>query len=60
MGREMERVEIVANATTLERLRPGLPDVLLAARCRAHDLVEKPSLADGVFEIGHAVFAKRG
>jgi len=60
MGRELERLEIVANATTLERLRPGLSDVLLAARCRAHALVEKPSLEDGVFEIGAAVFSERG
>lgn len=59
MGREVERLEIAANATTLERLHPGLPDVLLAARCHAHELVEKPSLEDGVFEIGDAVFAER-
>jgi valyl-tRNA synthetase len=59
MGREVERLEVAANATTLERLRPGLPDVLLAARCRAHELVEKPSLEDGVFEISGAVFAER-
>jgi valyl-tRNA synthetase len=59
MGREVERLEILANATTLEGLGPGLTDVLLAARCRAHDLVENPSLGDGVFEIGGAVFAER-
>jgi valyl-tRNA synthetase len=59
MGREVERLEIVANATTHERLRPGLRDVLLAARCQAHHLVEEPSLEDGVFEIGEAVFAER-
>jgi valyl-tRNA synthetase len=59
MGREVERLQIVANATTLEELRPGLPDVLLAARCHAHELVEKPSLEAGVFEIADAVFAER-
>ena len=47
------------HAATLERLRPGLPDVLLAARCHAHGLVEKASLEDGVFEIADAVFSER-
>jgi valyl-tRNA synthetase len=59
MGREVEQLEIAANATTLERLRPGLTDVLLAARCHAHGLVERASLEDGVFEIGDAVFSER-
>jgi valyl-tRNA synthetase len=51
VGREIEHLRIRANAKTLEKLRPGLPDVLLAARCRAHELAPAPELADGSFEV---------
>ncbi len=60
MGREVERLTIGASPKTLEKLRPGLPDVLLAARCHAHDLTERSDLDDGEFAVSDAVFADRG
>ncbi len=39
MGREVEHLVIAASAATLERLKPVLPDVLAATRCRQYDLV---------------------
>jgi valyl-tRNA synthetase len=59
MGRAVERLTIQANAATLEKLHPGLGDVLLAARCADHQLAERGALEDGVFEISDAVFAQR-
>ncbi len=59
MGREVERLTIAASPKTLEKLRPGLPDVLLAARCHAHELAEQPDLEDGTFEVSDAVFVAR-
>ncbi len=59
MGREVERLVIAANAKTLVTLASVLPDVLAAARCRAHALATDDALADGAFEIRDAVFAER-
>ena len=59
MGREVERLTLVANPKTLEKLRPGLADVMLAARCHAHDLAHDADLEDGVFRVENAVFVER-
>jgi valyl-tRNA synthetase len=59
MGREVERLTIAANPKTLEKLRPGLADVLLAARVHAHDLAENVDLDDGGFRVENAIFAER-
>jgi valyl-tRNA synthetase len=59
MGREVERLDIVANPKTLEKLRPGLTDVLQAGRCHAHSLVERGDLDDGAFVVENAVFAEQ-
>ena len=59
MGRVIERVEIAGNAATLARLAPGLPDVVAAVRCRAHELVEDAALEDGVFAARNPVFAPK-
>jgi valyl-tRNA synthetase len=59
MGREVERLGIAANGKTLEKLRPGLSDVLHAARCHAHELREDADLPDGGFAVEDAVFADR-
>ena len=58
-GHEVERLTIAASPKTLEKLRPGLPDVLLAARCHAHDLAEQTDLEDGSFAIRDATFIDR-
>jgi valyl-tRNA synthetase len=59
MGREVERLTIAANPKTLGRLAPGLADVLEAARCRSHELAERPDLEDATFEISNPHFAPR-
>ncbi len=59
VGREVERLAIVANASTLERLAPCLGDVLAAARCRSHRLLANDGLEDGIFRVEDAVFAER-
>ena len=59
MGREVETLSIGAGAATLERLAPVLGDVLAAARCHGHRLLENPTLEEGVFEITDAKFAER-
>ncbi len=46
-------------AATLERLAPVIGDVLAAARCHGHRLLENPALDEGVFEITDAKFAER-
>jgi valyl-tRNA synthetase len=56
MGREVERLVIVGNGESLARLEPGLSDVLLAARCHAHELSVDPDLEDGTFQICAPVF----
>ena len=59
MGHGVARVALAAHPGTLARLRAGLPDVLGAARVRAHELVEDPTLGDGAFAIRGAVFDER-
>jgi valyl-tRNA synthetase len=59
MGREVESLTLRANAATLEALKPVLPDVLGAMRCRDHALAEKDDLEDGVFEVADPVFAPK-
>ena len=59
MGREVESLTIVARSSTLARLAPGLSDVLLAARCHAHELAEDTTLDDGAFAIRDATFAEK-
>ncbi len=58
-GREVERLAIVANGSTLEKLAPCLGDVLAAARCHGHRLVARDALEDGVFQVEDAVFVER-
>jgi hypothetical protein len=59
MGREVARLTIAANAKTHAERAPALSDVLGAGRCHQHQLRERDSLADGVFQIEDAVFAER-
>jgi len=59
MGREVERLTIVAGESTLARLAPGLSDVLLAARCHAHEFADDSTLAEGTFTIRNATFAEK-
>ncbi|MGH0029453.1 MAG: valine--tRNA ligase [Myxococcota bacterium] len=59
MGREVERLTLVANAKTLERLAPVLSDVMAAARCAVHGTEARETVADGEFEIADAVFAEK-
>jgi valyl-tRNA synthetase len=58
-GRVAERLTIGANAKTLAAVAPVLSDVAAAARCLKHDVAVDPSLEDGVFAIGGAVFAEK-
>ena len=58
-GRELERLAIVANGSTLEKVAPVLADVLAAARCRSHRSIARDALEDGVFSVEDAVFAER-
>ncbi len=48
---------IGASPKSLALLEPVLADVLSAARCDAHQLVERAELEDGSFEIIDAEFA---
>jgi valyl-tRNA synthetase len=59
MGREVESMSLRANAPTLARLGPVLPDVLDATRIHSHALVEDPELEDGDFEVAEAVFVPK-
>jgi hypothetical protein len=59
MGHGVARATLAANAATLARLRAGLPDVLGAARVRAHELFEDAALEDGVFAVRGAAFDER-
>ncbi|WP_437720729.1 valine--tRNA ligase [Sorangium sp. So ce861] len=47
VGRVVSDLALGANAATLARLKPALGDVLTAVRAGAHELVERPELADG-------------
>jgi valyl-tRNA synthetase len=60
MGREVEDLALAATPSTLERLRPVLPDVLAATRCHQHRLEPREDLADGSFEVTEARFVERG
>jgi valyl-tRNA synthetase len=57
MGRPALNLTIGAGSKSLELLEPVLSDVLSAARCDAHQLVERADLEDGSFEILDAEFA---
>jgi len=59
MGREIESLTLVANASTLEQLGPVLSDVLAASRCASHELAQAADLEDGAFEVRGAVFAPK-
>ncbi len=59
MGREVERLVLVANPATLARLVPVLDDVLRAARCQSHATAADPSLEDGMFTVRDAVFVAK-
>jgi valyl-tRNA synthetase len=57
MGRPMSNLTIAASPKSLALLEPVLADVLSAARCDAHQRVERADLEDGSFEILDAEFA---
>jgi valyl-tRNA synthetase len=58
-GREAESLTLVANAATLEAVKPVLADVLAAARVHDHTLCEAPVLEDGSFQVEDARFVER-
>jgi valyl-tRNA synthetase len=58
VGRGVRRLVVAANPATLSRLEPVAGDVLAAARVETHDLVPKPDLADGVFEVVEMQFVE--
>ena len=59
MGRQVERLTLVANAVTLEDVKPVLDDVFAATRCQDHALSERGDLEDGTFEALDATFAPK-
>jgi valyl-tRNA synthetase len=59
MGREVETLTLVANASTLEAVKPVLGDVLAATRCQDHSQSERADLEDGAFEAVDATFAPK-
>jgi valyl-tRNA synthetase len=59
MGREVQRLTIVANAKTRARLESVLADVLAATRCQSHALETRDDVEDGAFAIEDAEFAER-
>jgi len=59
MGREVEKLTLVAKGETLERLGPVLGDVLAAARCLSHTTEAREEMEAGVFAIEGAVFAPK-
>lgn len=59
MGREVEKLTLVAKGGTLERLGPVLGDVLAAARCLSHTTEAREEMEAGVFAIEGAVFAPK-
>ena len=59
MGREALRLAIAASPKSLALLEPVLSEVLAAARCLEHELVGRPELEDGVFEVLDAEFAPK-
>ena len=59
MGREALRLVIAASPKSLALLEPVLSDVLAAARCLDHELVGRPELEEGAFEVLDAEFAPK-
>lgn len=59
LGREIEMLQVCANAGTLARLAVVEDDVLAAARCHAHQNNEDAALEDGVVEAREMVFAPK-
>jgi len=51
VGRGITRLALAATPATLERFARVEADVLAAARVESRELVSKPDLADGVFEV---------
>ena len=51
MGRLVAALAVGAHPATLARLRPVQADVLSAVRSQSHDLVERPDLSPGTFEV---------
>jgi valyl-tRNA synthetase len=51
VGRLVDALTLGAEAATLVRLRPVQEDVLAAVRSRSPDLVERPQLPPGTFEV---------
>ena len=51
VGRLVTALSLAADGTTLARLRPIEGDVLASVRSRSHELVERPELAPGTFEV---------
>jgi valyl-tRNA synthetase len=54
VGTELSGILIAANETTLAALRPGMDDVMAAARAGSHALERRPDLQDMQFEISEA------
>jgi valyl-tRNA synthetase len=59
MGREVEKLTLRANATTLDQLAGVLDDVLAATRTQSHLSEEAADLEDGVIEIQNVSFAPK-
>jgi valyl-tRNA synthetase len=59
MGREVASLTLAANARTRAILAPVLSDVLAAARCARHEVVEDASLDDADFELRAITFADK-
>ena len=59
MGREVERLVLAGGSETLGRLEPVIGDVLLAARCHAHELAPADDVDPGMFAVRDASFAPR-
>ena len=59
MGREVETLTLAAAPGTLAALAPGLGDVLAAARCAEHQLVEDAAIEGDAFEVRDARFAPK-
>ena len=58
-GREVSRLGLAGEPATLARIAPVLTDVLAAARCAEHELVERASLEAGSFAVAEIEFAPR-
>ena len=59
VGRPVKTVTLLGRASSLERLRPVLADVLAAGRVSEHRLEAKDSLDPGVFEISEVEFEEK-